>query len=115
MRFTEAIPSKWPKLTKKKRLQIFWCKYESASIKVHTFLQHALVRRKERLLVLPDILHVLKNGWHEKKKDIWNKQFGEWDYAIRGVTEDNHHVRVVVSFDEQLELLIITVIKLDKV
>lgn len=81
----------------------------------YIFTQHALVRRKERLLVLPDILHVLKNGWHEKKKDIWNKQFGEWDYAIRGVTEDNHHVRVVVSFDEQLELLIITVIKLDKV
>lgn len=79
----------------------------------YKFTKHALERRNERSLLLPDILHVLKTGWHEKKKDVWNKQYAEWDYAIRGKTEEDDDVRVIVSFDEEQDLLIITVIRLD--
>lgn len=78
----------------------------------YKFSKHALERRKERFISLPDILEVLRHGYHEKTKDVWNEQFNEWDYAVRGKTVDQASCRIIVSFDAK-GLLIITVIRLD--
>lgn len=73
---------------------------------------HAFERQEERVLLLPDVLHVLENGFHEKAKDRWDELYRAWNYAIRGETVDLQACRVIVSF-EDCGLLIITVIRLN--
>lgn len=72
---------------------------------------HAIERLNQRDIELPDILHVLRTGYHEKIKDTWDLKYNSWNYSIRGKTTENDKIRVIVSFDEN-GLLIITVIKL---
>lgn len=78
----------------------------------YRFSQHALLRKKERFLSLPNIIEVLNNGYHEKVKDTWDSEFKTWNYAIRGKTINNEPCRIIVSFEAN-GLLIITVIRLD--
>ena len=78
----------------------------------YRFSQHALDRKKERFLSLPNVLEVLNNGYHEKAKDTWDNVFKTWNYAIRGKTINSEPFRIIISFEER-GLLIITVIRLD--
>lgn len=41
----------------------------------YRFTKHALERKNERFVEIPDILFVLRTGKHEKQKDIWDEQF----------------------------------------
>jgi hypothetical protein len=75
--------------------------------------RHAARRGMEREITRPEILYVLKSGFHEKRKDKFDELYQAWNYAIRGKTVDKKNVRVAVSFDEN-GLLIITAIDLDK-
>jgi len=75
---------------------------------------HARQRQKERLIILPEIIHVLMNGAHEKSKDRFDPAFQEWNYAIRGKTVDGCELRIIVSFERQTSLLIITAFALSK-
>lgn len=72
---------------------------------------HFLNRSTQRLISRPEVLYVLKNGWHEKSKDKYDKHYQNWNFAIRGQTIDKREIRVIVSFDEE-DLLIITAIAL---
>jgi hypothetical protein len=47
---------------------------------------HAARRQREREIILPEIIHVLMTGRHEKGKDSFDKSFDSWNYAIRGKT-----------------------------
>ena len=58
------------------------------------------------------MLYVLRHGWHEKRKDVFDTRYQAWNYAIRGKTVDGRSFRVVVSFEEETRLLIITAIAL---
>jgi len=70
---------------------------------------HALDRQNERTINLPATLHVLKNGYEEKRKTCFDNEHNTWKYAIRGKTiRDKLDVRVIVAFD-QGGMLIITV------
>jgi hypothetical protein len=69
---------------------------------------HVIKRKAERNITLPEIIHVLKTGRHEKSKDHFEVAFNAWNYAIRGKTIDELELRVIVSFDEERDLLIIT-------
>lgn len=62
---------------------------------------HAIERKAERNITLPEIIHVLKTGRHEKNKDHFEEVFNAWNYAIRGKTIDELELRVIVSFDEE--------------
>lgn len=73
---------------------------------------HAIERSIERAITRTEYEYVLKNGWHEKKKDEFKEEYNSWNYAIRGKTLDKRELRVIVSFDEN-DLLIITVIDLE--
>lgn len=75
--------------------------------------RHATDRQGERLITRPEILYVLRHGWHEKGKDKYDGQYNAWNYAVRGMTVDSRKLRVVVSFDRDC-LLIITAMDLDK-
>ena len=72
---------------------------------------HATQRRAERQITRPEVLYVLRHGWHEKRKDVFDTRYQAWNYAIRGKTLDGRHLRIVVSFDDP-GLLIITAIAL---
>lgn len=86
-----------------------------ACIEAGTYLdtRHSSARQRERDITRPEILYVLKNGWHEAKKDVYEERYGVWNYAVRGMTLDSKDLRVVVSFDEN-GMLIITAIDLNR-
>ena len=79
-----------------------------------TFLDtsHAFDRQAQRRITRPEMLYVLRHGYHEKRKDSFSDEYQEWNYAIRGKTMDKRNLRIVVSFDES-GMLIITAIDLD--
>ena len=63
---------------------------------------------------MPDILHVLMTGYHEKQKDQFDETWQSWNYAIRGKTTSNDDLRVIVAIDEEISLLIITAFYIEK-
>lgn len=79
---------------------------------LYKFTNHALERKEERIVEIPDILYVLRNGIQEKSKDKWDEKFQSWNYSIRGKTIDDEALRIIVSFDDY-GMLIITVIRLE--
>ena len=61
---------------------------------------------------LPDVIEILRNGYHEKARDTWDDKYKDWNYAIRGTAIDQEMCRIIVCFNDH-GLLIITVIRLD--
>lgn len=74
--------------------------------------RHATERKRERSITLPEIRQAIRSGRHEKGKDEFKPEWDAWNYAIRGKTIDDRELRIVVSFDEDDHLLIITAIDL---
>ena len=72
---------------------------------------HTTQRQVERQITRPETLYVLRHGWHEKRKDVFDTRYHAWNYAIRGKTIDGRQLRVVVSFENN-DLLLITAIAL---
>ena len=73
--------------------------------------RHATDRQGERAITRPEILYVLRHGYHEKRKDKFEPRYQAWNYAVRGKTSDARELRIIVSFDER-NMLIITAIDL---
>ena len=69
---------------------------------------HAQERKAQRGITITEILYVLRNGWHEKKKDEFKEEYQSWNYAIRGDTVDEVSLRIIVSFEASMRMLIIT-------
>ena len=69
---------------------------------------HALERQFQRDIQLPDILHTLRFGWHEKQKTKFDEGFKKWKYAIRGETLNRSPIRIIIAFDDA-DMLVITV------
>ena len=67
---------------------------------------HADLRALQRKILLPDLLYVLRTGYHEKSKDRYDVAYDAWNYAVRGRTVDRRELRVIVSFDENGMLII---------
>lgn len=76
--------------------------------------RHATDRQRERSITRLEVIEVLKNGHHEKRKDEFKLGFSAWNYAIRGKTLDKRDLRIAVSFNESTKLLIITAIEIIK-
>lgn len=75
--------------------------------------KHAISRELEREISLPDVLYVLKNGYHEKQKTSFDEAFQKWKYAIRGRTLDGNDIRIIIAFDDS-GIMIITVMHIIK-
>lgn len=50
----------------------------------------------------------------KKSKDCFDKVFSEWNYAVRGKTLEGLDLRVIVSFDKERDLLIITAFYIER-
>lgn len=75
---------------------------------------HAEERKDERNITLQEMIEVLRNGHHEKKKDQFDEFYQDWKYAIRGKTDgEQRSLRIIVAFDEESGMLIITAIDLE--
>lgn len=74
--------------------------------------RHATERERQRRITLPEILKVLRRGYHESRKDEFKDLYDAWNYAIRGKTVDGRQLRVCVSFDAS-GMLLITAIDLN--
>lgn len=72
--------------------------------------KHAIDRQTERAIDLPDVLYVLRTGYHERQKTTFDETFQCWKYAIRGKTVDDVDVRIIIAFDPE-DMLIITVMR----
>ncbi len=70
-------------------------------------------RREERIITLLEIHDVIQGGWHEKRKDEYKDEHQSWSYAIRGQTIDRRELRIVIAFDEESGMLLITAIDLN--
>ena len=81
---------------------------------VTTVTTHAQQRMTERRINLPEVLHVLKTGWHERRKDRYDSAHNDWSYAIRSQTVDARSIRVVVAVDPNTDVVVITVVGLDQ-
>ena len=57
-----------------------------ACIEAGAYLEttHVQLREIQRGIVLPDVIHVLRNGRHEKRKDRFDEVYQAWNYAVRG-------------------------------
>lgn len=75
--------------------------------------KHALERELDRKIELPDVLYVLKNGYHERRKTSFDETFQTWKYAVRGKTIDGVDIRIIIAFDDE-EMMIITVMHVEK-
>lgn len=75
---------------------------------------HAMERQRQRIITLPAILNVLKNGTEEKQKTSFDEAQNTWKYAIRGKNLDKTaDVRIIVAFHE-INMIIITVMVIGK-
>jgi len=73
--------------------------------------RHANDRLSERGINRAEVNYVLRHGRHEKGKDKYVADFQAWNYSIRGLTIDRRELRVIVSFEGDM-LLVITAIDL---
>ena len=84
--------------------------------KNYYFTDHALKRSKQRKNVSEfQIIELLesRSKYHESKKDSFDENFRNWNYSIRGKSIDAEDIRIILSFDKDL-MLVITVINLNK-
>lgn len=87
--------------------------------KDYIILPHAKKRQFDRSITDIDILDILENKKNRrrkrnKKKDTYTNDFIDWNYCIEGQELDKENaIRIIVSFNEETSLLVITVIRLD--
>jgi len=111
--FTLDIISKWRVKRSEKIPDVLKKVRECLEVGRYYDTSHAMQRKVQRKISLPYVLHVLKNGYHEKKKDEYKPEYNDWNYSIRGSTIDGKDIRIAVAFDED-DMLIITVIAIAK-
>jgi hypothetical protein len=82
----------------------------------YVFLTHAKKRQIDRAIADIDILNLLENKKGRKRnksKDTYTSGYEDWNYCIEGVDLDNKKIRVIISFNSEL-MLVITVIRLEE-
>ena len=65
---------------------LLWVIRDCIEQRKYTHTTHALKRVDTRKVSLPDVIYVLKNGYHEKRKTSFDEAFQNWKYSIRGKT-----------------------------
>lgn len=77
----------------------------------YRILPHARLRCTAREVAAADIEHALLKGHAVPKRDRYDEPYESWSYCFEGLTVDEVHLRVVVSFDDWM--LVVTVVNLD--
>lgn len=79
--------------------------------------KHARIRQKDRNILDIDVLDILENKPGRKRKrnksrDRYIQGYEDWNYCIEGCDLEREKIRLVISFDKNL-MLVITVIRLN--
>lgn len=74
---------------------------------------HARKRMVRLGISSSEMVFILKNGYHETRKDEFMAEFNDWNYAIRGKTVDARSIRLAVAL-ELHGFVVVTAIDLDK-
>lgn len=113
------VKNKKEKPVKKTDKELLALIEKSIADKNYLILSHAKKRQIGRDISDIDILDILENKNNRKrkrnkKKDEYDDRFFDWKYCIEGQDLDEENkVRIIVSFDEESNLLVITVIRLN--
>ena len=83
-------------------------------LKHHRYRQsrHAMERVDKRRVTFLAVLYVLETGYREEAKDSYEEVFQNWKYSMRGKTEEDVNLRVIITIDKE-NIIIITVVNLD--
>jgi hypothetical protein len=90
---------------------------KSIATRNYVILPHANLRKIDRSITDIDILDILENKNNRKRKrnkvkDSYVDGFFDWKYCIEGNDLDKStKIRLIISFNEDSDLLIITVIR----
>jgi hypothetical protein len=63
----------------------------------YRYVGHANERLQQRSITRLEVKQILKNGHHEKRKDVFNEKHNCWNYSIRGKTIDKRSLRIVIT------------------
>jgi hypothetical protein len=112
------VAHKKEKPTKKTDKELWALIEEKVQSGDYIFLPHAKIRQKDRSITDIDVLDILENKakrkrQRNKRKDSYTEGFVDWNYCIEGLGIDQNKLRIIVSFEEELNLLIVTVIQLN--
>jgi hypothetical protein len=106
------------KLTKpnKKTDQEIWQSLEQSIYHGnYIFSSHAKKRLKDRSVTDIEVLDILENKPNRrrtvKSKDTYTYGHQDWSYCIEGYEIDGQKIRIIISFDSRL-MLVITVIRI---
>jgi len=85
----------------------------------YIFLKHARERLRERKVNDLDVINILENKnarkrKRNKSKDSYTPGYQDWNYCIEGKDLDGFNIRIIISFDNNL-MLVITVIRIDSI
>lgn len=100
------------KPNKKKDQELWTLLEERISQGNYIFLAHAEKRLKDRFITDIDVLDVLENKSNRKRnnsKETYTAGHQDWNYCIEGYDLDGRKIRIIISFDNEL-MLVITVI-----
>ena len=83
----------------------------------YVFLKHAKKRLADRKISDITVLDILENKPGSKRKrnkakDEYTPGKTEWKYCLEGIDPDGSKIRIIITFDDPL-LLVITVIRLE--
>jgi hypothetical protein len=84
--------------------------------KNYIFLKHAKIRQQDRNITDIDVLDILENKCERKRKrnkrkDTYTQGYSDWNYCVEGNNLEGEKIRIIISFDSTL-MLVITVIRL---
>lgn len=80
----------------------------------YVFTTHAKQRQQKRVISDLTVLNILETNYRRKRnkiKDSYTEGHKDWNYCIEGSDDDENKIRIIISFDDNL-MLIITVIRL---
>lgn len=92
---------------------------ESIADLKYVILPHGKIRQKDRSITDIDVLDILENKNNRKrkrnkKKDSYVEGYSDWRYCIEGLDLDEKDaIRIIITFSDELSLLVVTVIRLD--
>ena len=83
----------------------------------YSISKHARSRQKNRNILDIDVLDILENKSgckrkRNKSKDIYTEGYEDWNYCIEGYDLERQKIRLVISFDKNL-MLVITIIRIN--
>ena len=102
---------------KKNDYDLYNLLFKKESSGEYVFKKHAKLRQKDRSISDLDILGILvgkknKKRRRNKGKDKFENKHQDWNYCIEGLNLENRKIRIIISFEDNL-LLIITAMWID--